>query len=173
MNEEEERILISRCLNNEREAQELFYRLHCDKMYSVCMYYADSRDEAADFLQDGFITVFGKLHMFKFQGSLEGWVRRIIVNTALSALRKKKRFNEMLDEVENMQDVSTEEVEEIEHISSSKVIEVVNGLPGKAAVVLKLFAIEGYSHPEIAEIMDISVGTSKSQLNRARTLLKL
>jgi len=137
------------------------------------MYYADSRDEAADFLQDGFITVFGKLHMFKFQGSLEGWVRRIIVNTALSALRKKKRFNEMLDEVENMQDVSTEEVEEIEHISSSKVIEVVNGLPGKAAVVLKLFAIEGYSHPEIAEIMDISVGTSKSQLNRARNLVKM
>lgn len=135
------------------------------------MYYAESREEAADFLQDGFITVFGKLHMFKFQGSLEGWVRRIIVNTALSALRKKKRFNEMLDEVENLQEVPVE-VEEIEQVPSARVIELVNKLPGKAAVVLKLFALEGFTHGEIAEIMDISIGTSKSQLNRARTLLK-
>ena len=136
------------------------------------MYYAESRAEAADFLQDGFITVFGKLHLFKFQGSLEGWVRRIIVNTALSALRKKKRFNEMLDEVENMQDFSVE-TDEIEHVPSAKVIDIVNQLPGKAAIVLKLFAIEGFTHKEIAEIMDISVGTSKSQLNRARALLKI
>lgn len=160
-------------MNNEREAQELFYRTYCDKMYSVCMYYAESRDEASDFLQDGFIMIFGKLHMFKFQGSLEGWVRRIIVNTALSALRKKKRFNEMFDDFENIEEVPVEvEMDEIEQIPSAKVIEVVNKLPGKAAVVLKLFAIEGFTHGEIAEIMNISIGTSKSQLNRARTLLK-
>lgn len=135
------------------------------------MYYAKDRDEAADFLQEGFITVFGKLHLYKFEGSFEGWVRRIIVNTALSALRKKKRFMEVNTAIEDFPetDVVTEEVN---MIPSGKVIEMVGDLPVKAGTVLKLYAIEGYSHQEIAEIMDISIGTSKSQLNRARTLLK-
>jgi RNA polymerase sigma-70 factor (ECF subfamily) len=135
------------------------------------MYYAKDRDEAADFLQEGFITVFGKLHLYKFEGSFEGWVRRIIVNTALSALRKKKRFMEVNTPIEEFPETDTFN-EDVTVIPSGKVIEMVGDLPLKAGTVLKLYAIEGYSHQEIAEIMDISVGTSKSQLNRARTLLK-
>lgn len=172
MTEEQERILITRCLNEDRSAQEEFYKTHCDKMYTVCTYYADTRDEAADYLQEGFITVFSKLHTFKFQGSLEGWVRRIIVNTALSALRKKKRLLEVSDEFEQIADFS-EELIEVPTVSKTKVIELVNNLPLKAGLVLKLYAIEGYSHQEIAEILEINIGTSKSQLSRARKLLKI
>ena len=172
MTEEEEKILITRCLNSERSAQELLYKTYCNKMYTVCTYYAENRDEAADFLQEGFITVFGKLHMFKFKGSLEGWIRRIVVNTALTALRKKKRMLVVSDEFDQIADFSEEEVE-IQTVSKTKVIHLVNNLPSKAGLVLKLFAIEGYSHQEISEILDISVGTSKSQLSRARKLLKI
>ena len=171
MNEEEERILISRCLNNERSAQEELYRSYCDKMFVVCMTYAEDRDEAADFLQNGFMTVFSKLHLFAFNGSFEGWIRRIMVNSALSILRKKKRFSDFLENVEYMQELPDHEPD-IDFIPSSEVIAKVNDLPRKSAMVLKLYAIEGYSHQEIAEIMEISIGTSKSQLNRARTLLK-
>lgn len=170
-NLEDLNILIDACLNRDRAAQEQLYRTYCDKMFSVCMYYANDRDEAADFLQEGFITVFGKLHLYKFEGSFEGWIRRIIVNTALSALRKKRRFVEVNLSVEDFPETEIIE-EEVNLLPSAKVIEMVSDLPIKAGTVLKLYAIEGYSHQEIAEIMDISVGTSKSQLNRARTLLK-
>lgn len=172
MKENDEKELITRCLRNERTAQEKLYRRFADKMFSVCLYYAEDRDEACDFLQEGFLTVFRKLDQFNFEGSLEGWIRRIIVNTALSHLRKKKRYNEMVEEYEiNVEQVSDTDVN-LETIPFKKVITLVNQLPVKSALVLKLFAIEGYTHYEIAEIMGISVGTSKSQLNRARTLLK-
>jgi RNA polymerase sigma-70 factor (ECF subfamily) len=166
-----ERDLISRCIADERAAQEQLYRLHSDKMYSVCMYYAENRDEASDFLQEGYITVFSKLHLFKFQGSLEGWIRRVIVNTALGHIRKKRRFVDMFDSVEQLPDLSEETVE-VEEVPTARIISLVNNLPTKAGLVIKLFAIEGYSHQEIAEILNITVGTSKSQLSRARTLLK-
>ena len=171
MAEKELQILVEQCKENNRTAQEQLYRLYCDKMFSVCMYYAKDRDEAADFLQEGFITVFGKLHLYKFEGSFEGWIRRIIVNTALSALRKKKRFMEVNTPIEDFPEAQVD-AEEVALIPSGKVIEMVSELPAKAGAVLKLYAIEGYSHQEIAEIMDISIGTSKSQLNRARKLLK-
>ncbi len=164
--------MISKCLNDERSAQEQLYKLYADKMFSVCMHYAADREEAADFLQNGFLTVFSKLHLFGFNGSFEGWVRRIMVNSALSILRKKKRFNEALENIEYMQELPEHEVD-MELIPSAEVIAKVNDLPSKSAMVLKLFAIEGYTHQEISEIMGITVGTSKSQLNRARTLLKI
>jgi len=164
--------MISKCLNDERSAQEQLYRLYADKMFAVCMNYAGDREEAADFLQNGFLTVFSKLHLFSFNGSFEGWIRRIMVNSALTILRKKKRFNEALENIEYIQELPEHEVD-MELIPSAEVIAKVNDLPSKSAMVLKLFAIEGYTHQEIAEIMDITVGTSKSQLNRARTLLKI
>jgi RNA polymerase sigma factor (sigma-70 family) len=171
LSEEQERILITRCLNNERKAQEELYHVYADKMFAVCITYAEDRDEAADFLQNGFMTVYSKLHLFSFNGSFEGWIRRIMVNSALSTLRKKKRFSDMLENIEYEQELPEYE-SELELIPSAQVIAKVNELPTKSAMVLKLYAIEGLTHKEIAEIMDISVGTSKSQLNRARTLLK-
>lgn len=169
---EDYRELIGRCLENDRAAQEELYRMHADKMFAVCMYYAGDRDEAADFLQDGYIKVFRKLNTYNFQGSFEGWIRRIIVNTALGHIRKKKHLKISETAVENLPEMVEVEEAELELIPKAKVIEMVNDLPEKASLVLKLFAIEGYTHPEIAEILGITIGTSKSQLNRARTLLK-
>ena len=172
MEQNEERELIGRCLQNDRSAQERLYRMHCDKMYSVCMYYALDRDEASDFLQEGYIKVFGKLHTYNFQGSFEGWIRRIVVNTALGHLRKKKNLIDNYASVDQLPEMAEEPELDIEELPTAKVVSMVNDLPKKASLVLKLFAVEGYSHQEIADILEITVGTSKSQLNRARFLLK-
>ena len=141
-------------------------------MFAVCKYYTEDRDEACDFLQEGFITVFRKLDRYKADGSLEGWIRRIVVNTALQAIRKKKVYQEHYDlikiEQEELHSFDQEEYE----VNPKDIIQWVNELPKKAGLIMKLYAIEGYTHTEIAEILDVSVGTSKSQLNRARTLLK-
>jgi len=133
------------------------------------MTYTTNKDEAADVLQEGFIKIFRKIHQFNFEGSLEGWVRKIIVNTALENYRKKAR------EIENLNEYYIEETEseiDLSEYSTNEIIEMVNHLPPKAQIVLKLYAVEGYSHQEISNILNISEGTSKSQLNRARKLLK-
>lgn len=155
-----------------REAQETLYRRFADKMFAVCKYYTDDRDEACDFLQEGFITVFRKLDRFKAQGSLEGWIRRIIVNTALQAIRKKKVYHEHYDLIKIEQEELYSAEEFNSEVNPKEIIQWVNELPKKAGLIMKLYAIEGFTHPEIAEMLDVSVGTSKSQLNRARTLLK-
>ncbi len=162
--------LVTRSIGEDRRSQEELYRKYADTMYSVCLTYADNADEACDILQDGFMRVFASLRQFKFQGSFEGWLRRIIVNTALDHYRKKKRVKEHssdypIEIVSFVEDI-------IERISANELIQLVNQLPGRAAMVLKLYAIEGYPHKEIAQKLDITVGTSKSQLNRARFLLK-
>lgn len=172
MGEKEEQELIALCLEDNRQAQEKLYRFFADKMFTVCLYYADDRDEACDFLQEGFLTVFRKLDKYNFEGSFEGWIRRIIVNTALGNIRKKKRYNEVIDEYKLNEDYASNHDVDFESIPFKKVISLVNDLPAKCSIVIKLFAIEGYTHNEISEIMGISVGTSKSQLNRARSLLK-
>lgn len=168
LNEEE---ILAGCLRGDRYSQEILYRRHADKMFSVCLYYADDRDEACDFLQEGFITVFTKLEQYSGNGSLEGWIRRVIVNTAIGHLRKKKRLFESVDDLQ-LADEDVDYFNEEAQVPFKKVVELVNQLPEKASLVLKLFAIEGYSHQEIAEQLGITVGTSKSQLNRARFLLK-
>lgn len=141
-------------------------------MFSVCKYYAEDRDEACDFLQEGFITVFRKLDRYNFEGSLEGWIRRIVVNTALQEIRKKKVFQEHYNLIKIEQEELYKEDVSTSELNPKDIIQWVNELPKKAGLIMKLYAIEGYTHPEIAEILDVSVGTSKSQLNRARALLK-
>lgn len=165
-----ERELIEGCIAGDKQCQELLYRTFADKMYNVSFIYTNDEDEACDILQDGFIKVFRYLGTFHFQGSLEGWIRRIIVNTAIESYRKKKREKEFIESYDNYADPQTEGI--LEKINADDIIKLVNQLPFKAAMVLKLYAIEGYSHKEIAEMMDISEGTSKSQLNRARFLFK-
>ncbi len=148
----------------------MLYRKFADKMYNVSLTYTHDEDEACDILQEGFIKVFRNLQTFQSQGSLEGWIRKIIVNTALEFYRKKKREQENLDNYEIFAETNIDGI--LDKINSEDIIKLVNQLPAKAAMVLKLFAIEGYNHKEIAEIMEISEGTSKSQLNRARFLFK-
>lgn len=169
---ETESYLIECCLKNNRAAQEFLYKKHADKMFSVCLTYAKDNDEACDFLQDAFIKVFKKIDQFNQSGPLGAWIRRIVVNTALSGIRKKKRLNEVFEQIEDDYQV-IEEHYELESIPENKIIRLVNELPEKAALVLKLFTIEGFGHQEIAERLGITVGTSKSQLSRAKSLLKI
>lgn len=166
--------LIKGCINDERKYQEILYKKYAKKMFLVCKSYARDRDEAMDFLQEGFIEVFKKLENYRFEGSLEGWVRRVVVFKSIDRLRKEKRYQEVLRAYDE-KGVSAPvefELEEASSNSKSKIRELVNELPGKAGLILKLFVLEGLTHKEIAEHLEISEGTSKSQLNRARSLLK-
>lgn len=165
-------IIIERCIKHDRESQELLYRRYADKMYNVAMTYASDEGEASDILQDGFIKVFRNLKKYKVEGSFEGWVRRIMVNTALEYKRKSARYNEVIEDASFESDtLHTGFSNILDELGVAEIIKAVNDLPSKACLVMKLYAIEGYSHKEIAEELGISQGTSKSQLNRARAML--
>lgn len=144
-------------------------------MFAVCKHYSSDRDTACEYLQLGFITVFKKLDSYNFNGSLEGWIRRVIVNTILQEMRKSRSFVDYL-EIEQLERVekfeSAEEIPDKSLINPADVINAVQNLPEKAALVLKLYVLEGLSHADISDQLGISIGTSKSQLNRARQLLK-
>lgn len=169
----DEKTLVEKCIEDIRVYQEAFYRKFAKKMYQVCKRYAKDNDQAMDFLQEGFIEVFKKLKNYRFEGSLEGWVRRVIVFKTIDALRREKRYEEIIGELDVDLQIEAEEYEVLQHqTTADKLREMVNQLPGKAGLVLKLFVIEGLTHAEISEHLEISIGTSKSQLNRARTLLK-
>ena len=162
--------LIERCIAGERQYQEMLYRKYADKMFNVCLTYTKDEDEACDVLQDAFIKVFGNLSFYTFNGSFEGWIRRIVVNTALSYYQRRRKETENLSLYKTYIEPAVDSI--LNGINADAVIELVNKLPEKAGLVLKLYAIEGYDHKEISELMNISVGTSKSQLNRARGLLQ-
>ncbi|MBD3637021.1 MAG: sigma-70 family RNA polymerase sigma factor [Crocinitomicaceae bacterium] len=168
-----ERVLVQKCIEDDRRYQEALYRKFAKKMFNVCKRYAADNDEAMDFLQEGFIEVFKKLKNFRFEGSLEGWVRRVIIFKTIDALRKEKRYQAVISDADVELQTEALEYEILNNYNrAEKIRELVNQLPGKAGLVLKLFVIEGLTHKEIAEHLEISEGTSKSQLNRARTLLK-
>lgn len=171
----DERELVEGCLNDDRKFQKELYKRFAKQMYVVCKRYARDRDEAMDFLQEGFIEVFRKLSSYRFEGSLGGWIRRVIVYKTIDELRKENRYQEIAREFESElhTDAHSFELENTGKLNADRIRDLVNELPGKAGLVLKLFALEGLSHKEIAEYLEISEGTSKSQLNRARTLLKV
>ena len=162
--------LIEGCLKDKRDFQEFLYRKYADKMYNVVMLYAKNSDSAADILQDAFIEVFRNLKRFRFESPLEAWIRRIMVNKALELYRREKRRNEFIEEFSINESPIIDDL--IDQVNKKDIVRLVNELPRKAAVILKLYAIEGYQHNEIALKLGISEGTSKSQLNRARALLK-
>src|SRR6056297_2093151 len=163
--------LVQGCKNNDRKYQELLYRKYAKKMYGICLSYARDRSMAQDMLQDGFIKVFKKIDTFKEQGSLEGWIRRIITNTALDHLRKKSKLYEFIDD---NKEVEEERMDNsiLENINADGIFSMIKQLPEGAKAVFNLYAVEGYSHKEIAEKLEITEGTSKSQFKRARSLLK-
>ena len=162
--------LIKGTLNKDRHFQEMLYRKYADGMVSVACNYSNNDDEAADILQESFIKVFRKLDTHDTSKSLGGWIRTIVINTALEHYKKKIRHLEVLH------DYSKEEQNNqtplFENLNSIEIIKYVNNLPTKAQLVLKLYTIEGYAHEEIATALNISVGTSKSQLSRAKYLLR-
>lgn len=164
--------ILNGCLKGNRQAQKKFYEMYKDTMFTMCLRYADSRQDAEDILQDGFIKVFRDLHQYRGTGVLEGWVRRVILNVALQYIKKKKAafVTDDLDLVSwKLQDESS--VFNEEPISKG-LIKLMHKLPPGFRTVLNLYVLEDYTHPQISEELGISVGTSKSQLNRAKALMK-
>jgi RNA polymerase sigma factor (sigma-70 family) len=165
----EEAILLG-CLKNEPAAQQELYQRYSPKMLAVCYRFAKNREDAEDMLQEGFIRVFSQIHQFRSQGAFEGWVR-IIVHTCINILKKNKKFNESVDIIHatNIQ-VREESVPSI--IQAKQVVECIRMLPLGYRTVLNLFALEGYSHKEIAGMLDIEESTSRSQYTRAKAMLQ-
>jgi RNA polymerase sigma factor (sigma-70 family) len=166
MNDEQ---LLSAVLREEPAAQRLLYDRFSRRMFGVCLRYCKHREEAEDVLQEGFVKVFQRIRSFNSQGSLEGWIRRVIVNTALEMLRKQKMVWTELQETDEPVMLATADTE----LDTESLLILIQGLPAGYRTVFNLFAIEGYSHREIAEMMGITEGTSKSQYARARAELIL
>ena len=161
--------LISKAQKNNREAQHVLFNLHSSKMLSVCRYYINDVHHAEEVMLNGFFKVFSNLKNFRNEGSFEGWIRRIMVRESISFLRQKKNVEFSVEEVDVQntysEAINTEiEVEEIQQL--------IDALPNGYKMVFIMYAIEGYKHHEIAELLNISEGTSKSQLFKARKMLQ-
>ncbi|MEY3442494.1 MAG: hypothetical protein RLZZ519_775 [Bacteroidota bacterium] len=166
---EEER-MVRGCVKGQPQHQEALYNLYYRKMFGVCLRYAPDRETAEDILQDGFVKVFKNIGSYEGKGSLEGWIRRVVVNTALEFLRKK---SSMYPVVDIQQAANTDGGWDIvSSMSEQEILRMVQALPVGYRTVFNLYAIEGYSHKEIAERLNITEGTSKSQLARARQTLQ-
>jgi RNA polymerase sigma-70 factor (ECF subfamily) len=166
-----EQALIAGCLQNEIIAQKELYNKYSPKMLSVCYRFAVCKEDAEDMLQEGFIKIFSQIHTFQNKGAFEGWIRRIIVHTCINFLKKNKKFNENID-LEYAQQVSAREESIGSFLQSKQIIECIRVLPIGYRTVLNLYAIEGFSHREIAEILDIEESTSRSQFTRAKSMLE-
>ncbi|MDR9400797.1 MAG: sigma-70 family RNA polymerase sigma factor [Psychroflexus sp.] len=161
--------IIKQCCKGDLKAQRQIYDLMASKLFAVSLKYSRNYQEAQDNLQDSFIKIYDNIDKFKFKGSFEGWCKRIAINTALARYRKHdvyELFNE--NQLADKEDV----IEEIEDVSLSFLLACVQQLPNRYRLVFNLYVLDGYSHKEIAEKLDISDGTSKSNLARARKILK-
>ena len=163
--------LVSSCISGDRKAQKALYDALSGKMYAVCLRYMGSRDEAEDVLQDGFVTLYSKLDSYAGAGSFEGWARRIFVNTALMSLRKKDVLKQSED-VDVAWNITSDDPSAVQKIGYRDLLKMISSLPPGFRTVFNMYVIEGYSHKEIAEALGVSEATSRSQLQRARTLLQ-
>jgi len=165
-----EEVILSGCKKNDRRSQELLYRHFAKKMYAICQSYAGDISLAQDMLQESFIKVFRSISQYKNDGSLEGWIRRIVTNTAIDHLRKRKRTSEYF-ETDPDDSIYQTSNSALKIIGFNELMEQVARLPQGARLIFNMHALDGYSHKEIAEKLEITEGTSKSQFNRARKLL--
>lgn len=164
--------IISGCLKGNRRDQELLYRRHAARMYAVCLQYSGNDEEARDILQEGFIKIFENLVHYKHEGSFEGWIRRIMVNTALERFRSRNILHRVEDIDQIPEPESEPDNQDYAGLQAVDLMGIIRELPPKYRMVFNLFAIEGYSHKEISKMMNISEGTSKSNLSRARVILQ-
>lgn len=163
--------LIDRCLNKDRIAQSILYKKFSAKLFGTCLRYAKNYTDAEDILQEGFIKIFKYLKDFRNEGHFEGWMRKIMITTAINFYKRKNLLNIDVDpEYLNVPSVALPDA--ISKLSNEELIEIIQGLPEGYRMVFNLNSIEGYTHKEISEMMNISVNTSKSQLSRARTALQ-
>lgn len=166
-----EEALLKGCLNNEAVAQRELYNKFSAKMLAVCYRYAHNREDAEDMLQEGFIKIFLQIHTFENRGAFEGWIRRIIVHTCINILKKNKKFNESVDIIHaNSIQVREDSVSSI--VQAKQVVECIRLLPIGYRTVLNLYAVEGFSHREIAQMLEVEESTSRSQYTRAKTMLE-
>lgn len=163
--------IVEGCIRREPLAQRRLYELFSPKMMALCYRYAQNRDEAEDMLQEGFIKVFQCIDKYNHQGSLEGWVRRIIVNTAIDIIRRNKSLQLVSSLNENIIE-STVDDNIVDALEVEYLLNIIQDLPDGYRIVFNMFAIEGYSHAEIGEQLNINESTSRSQFTRAKVLLK-
>lgn len=162
--------LIKGSIDGNRHIQELLYKKFSGKMYGVCLRYAGNESDANDIMQDGFIKVFNNLEKFRGDGSFEGWIRRIIVNTSIEHFRRKKKTFNITETQENyIEDTS---LDALDVLATKDLMHIINELPPGYKMVFNMHIIEGYSHKEIADTLGITEGTSKSQLARAKGVLR-
>lgn len=165
--------IIRECIDGKRSAQEKLYRKFSSSMFAVCLRYATSHDDAEDILQEGFIKVFNNLTNFRHEGSFEGWIKRIIINTALNHYHQSKKLNENrdFDAINEIDIIDADDPMEMPY-TESEMLEAIQGLPDGYKMVFNLYVFEDFKHHEIAEQLNISVNTSKSQLSKARVYLQ-
>jgi len=162
------KLLIHNCKKQDIKAQEQLYKLYANKLFAVCLKYSNSYQQAEDNLQDGFMIIFDKINQYQDKGSFEGWMKRIMVNNTLQKYRKQTVF-----EIVNEEHLKEPEVEiDDETVSVDFLLKIIQELPDRYRQVFNFYALDGYSHKEIADRLQISIGTSKSNLSRARIILK-
>jgi len=169
-----EKELAEECCRHNRHAQKELYRLYSPKMRGICLRYAKDADEAKDIMQEGFIKVYQNINKFSGSGSLEGWIRRIIVNTAITQINKSKKHKQNMQISNENEMVVEEENEDLlsANFSQELLLKALNNLSEDFRLVFNLYFIEEYSHKEIAELLGINENTSRTRLIRARTQLK-
>ncbi len=163
--------MLAGCLQNNAASQDALYCRFSPRMLGVCYRFAKNREDAEDMLQEGFIKIFSQIHQYRGEGALEGWIRRIIVHTCINALKKNKKFSESVDIIyASSIGIREEAIPSI--MQAKEVVECIRLLPLGYRTVLNLYAIEGYSHKEIGNMLDIEESTSRSQYTRAKTMLE-
>jgi RNA polymerase sigma-70 factor (ECF subfamily) len=166
-----EELMLTGCIKNNAAAQEALYNRFSPRMLGVCYRFAKNREDAEDMLQEGFIKVFTQIHQYRNEGALEGWIRRIVVHTCINILKKNKKFTDSVDII-HATSVHIKEDMIPSIMQAKQVVECIRTLPLGYKTVLNLYAIEGYSHKEIANMLDIEESTSRSQYTRAKAMLE-
>lgn len=166
-----EQTIITGCMQNDAAAQRELYNRFSPKMLSVCYRFAHNREDAEDMLQEGFIKIFTQIHTFQNKGAFEGWIRRIIVHTCINFLKKHKKFSDNV-ELAYANTIYVKEETMPSVMQAKQVVECIRLLPIGYRTVLNLYAIEGFSHKEIGEMLDIQESTSRSQFTRAKVMLE-
>ncbi len=160
--------LIHKCKKGERQAQAELYRRYSGILFGMCLKYSKNKTEAEDNLHDSFMTIFSKIDQYGFQGSFEGWIKRITVNTVLQKYRKEQHLNVVSENIGEDTEVDTEGTD----INLSTLLGYIQELPNKYRLTFNLYVLDGYSHKEISEMLGTSTGTSKSNLARAKMILR-
>ena len=160
--------LIDDCKKQNRKAQEQLYRIYSSKLFAVCLKYSRNYTEAQDNLQDGFLLIFDKIGLYSFKGSFEGWLKRVMINHVLQQYRTQTFLSLANEEIPENEEIEVE----IETISLAFLLKIIQELPDRYRLVFNLYVNDEYTHAEISEMLSINIGTSKSNLSRARMILK-